>query len=241
MSFNVEKNVDELVKWIREIIKNANAKGAVIGVSGGKDSGACLGLLVRALGKENVFGVLMPNGVQNDIDDSEDICRDLDVSYTKVDIKNAYDGIVNSIGFLSNSESFVNINPRLRMTVLYAIAAEKNYLVCGTGNRSESYVGYFTKWGDGGHDFNPIGNFTTEEVIAIGDYLNLSKAVMHKTPSDGISGLSDEEKLGFAYNDVNRFLENGEIPNKEIEKLIIKKHEQNTHKLIMPPKFEKIN
>lgn len=240
MSFNVEENVKELVKWIRDTIGNANAKGAIIGVSGGKDSGVCLGLLVKALGKENVFGVLMPNDIQSDINDSENICKSLGIEYTIVNIKEAYDGVVNAIGFLSETESFVNINPRIRMTVLYAIATEKNYLVCGTGNKSEGYVGYYTKWGDGAHDFNPIGNFTTDEVVQIGDYLNLPSEIIHKTPSDGISGFSDEEKLGFTYSDINAYMEYGKLSNKEVENLIKSKHERNIHKLSMPPKFTKI-
>lgn len=240
MKINLEKNIDAICIWLKDYLKQSGSKGYVIGISGGKDSAVVATLLVKAVGKENVIGVLMPNGTQSDISDSIAVCEDLDIKYETINIKPAFDGILSVLPTTNNTETKVNINPRLRMTVLYAVASEHNYLVAGTGNKSETYVGYYTKWGDGAYDINPIADFTTEEVVMMGDILGSYKGAVHKTPSDGISGTTDEDKLGFLYKQVNEFMENGNIEDKEAESKIIKKHSQNQHKRQMPPTFKKI-
>lgn len=240
MKLDLEKNVDAICAWLRDYLKSSGAKGFALGISGGKDSAVVAALAVRAVGKENVFGVLLPNGEQSDISDSIAVCEKLGIEYKIVNVKNAYDGLVEAISPINNRETAINIVPRLRMTTIYAIASEKNYLVIGTGNKSESFVGFFTKFGDGGYDLNPIADFTTEEVVALGKFLGAYDGAILKTPSDGISGTSDEEKLGFTYNEVNEFIENQSISDKEHEKQIIKKHTQNEHKRQMPPTFKKI-
>jgi NAD+ synthase len=239
-NFNAEKTCKAIINWIRDYFKaQPFTKGAVIGISGGKDSTVTAKLLVEALGKERVFGVLMPNGEQKDIADSLRVVDILGINYKTVNIEKAYKGILDGIGEEALSmDAKINIAPRLRMTTLYAIGTSLHYRVCGTGNKSEGFVGYTTKWGDNAFDFNPIGDLTTEEVVAIGDYLGLPYELTHKIPSDGLSGQSDEEKLGFTYRQLNDYIENGSSGDTEIDEKIKLKHEYNKHKRILPPKYE---
>lgn len=240
MRGNFDANIikDNIISWVKEYFNNQPfAKGAIIGISGGKDSTVASKLLVEALGKERVFGVLMPNGEQKDIEDSLRVVKDLGIGYKIVNINEAYNGLVNAIGNNLEEQSLINIPPRLRMTILYAIGTSLGYRVCGTGNKSESYVGYTTKWGDNAYDFNPIGDLTTDEVIAVGDSLGLAYDLVHKTPSDGLSGKTDEDNLGFSYDDVNKIIEGGTCGNIELDDKIKNKHIYNNHKRELPPKY----
>lgn len=239
--FNAEKECENIINWIREYFKaQPNAEGAVIGISGGKDSSVTAKLLVEALGKGRVFGVLMPNGQQKDIGDSLRVVDFLGIDYKVVNVEKAYNGLLAAIQENSLSvDAKINIPPRLRMTTLYAIGASMHYRVCGTGNKSEGFVGYTTKWGDNAFDFNPIGDLTTEEVVAAGDCLGLPYELVHKTPSDGLSGKSDEERLGFSYQQVNEYMENGSCGDKETDEKIRLKHEYNKHKGKLPPKYDR--
>lgn len=239
-NFNASKECKNIIKWIRQYFENQpSAKGAIIGISGGKDSSVVAKLLVEALGEERVFGVLMPNGEQKDIADSLRVVDILGINYKVVNIQKAYNGILEGIQDDDLSiDAKINISPRLRMTTLYAIGASMNYRVSGTGNKSEGFVGYTTKWGDNAFDFNPIGNLTTEEVIALGDSLGLPYELVHKTPSDGLSGKSDEEKLGFSYKQINEYIEKGSCGDVEIDKKIKLKNEYNKHKGELPLKYK---
>jgi NAD+ synthase len=239
-NFNASKECENIINWIRDYFKNnPSAKGAIIGISGGKDSSIVAKLLVEALGKERVFGVLMPNGVQKDISDSLRVVDILGINHKIVNIEKAYNGLLEGIVEDDLSiDAKINIPPRLRMTTLYAIGSSMHYRVCGTGNKSEGFVGYTTKWGDNAFDFNPIGDLTTEEVIAMGDSLGLPHELVHKTPSDGLSGKSDEEKLGFTYKQINDYIEKGSCGDMEIDEKIRLKHEYNTHKGELAPKYE---
>lgn len=238
--FNAEKVCKDIINWIRDYFNaQPGAKGAVIGISGGKDSTVTSKLLVEALGKERVFGVLMPNGQQKDIADSLRVVETVGINYKIVNIEKAYRGLLEAISEDNLSvDAKTNIPPRLRMTTLYAIGANLHYRVCGTGNKSEAFVGYTTKWGDNAFDFNPIGNLTTDEVVAIGDYLGLPYDLVHKTPNDGLSDQSDEGKLGLTYKQINEYIENGTCGDKEVDEKIRFKHEYNKHKGILPPKYE---
>ena len=238
-NFNASKECENIIKWIREYFENhPSAKGAIIGISGGKDSSIVAKLLVEALGKERVFGVLMPNGIQKDISDSLRVVDILGINHKIVNIEKAYNGLLD--GILEDNLSIdakINISPRLRMTTLYAIGSSMHYRICGTGNKSEGFVGYTTKWGDNAFDFNPIGDLTTDEVIAIGDCLGLPYELTHKTPSDGLSGQSDEEKLGFTYKQINDYIEKGSCGDMEIDEMIRLKHEYNRHKRELAAKY----
>ena len=251
--FDAEFYKDSVIDWIKNWFENqsGNAKGIIIGISGGKDSTVAAALCVKAIGKDKVLGVLMPNGEQKDIEDSIEICEFLGISYRVVDIQPAYDAIYNMIRYSKNSmvnkniDSFfplsnhtlTNIPPRIRMTTLYAIGQEIGYRVCGTGNASEAYVGYFTKWGDGAHDFNPIANFTTDEVVALGHALGLPSHLVDKVPSDGLCGKTDEDNLGFTYKELNAYLHGNESIDKETIEKIEKLHIYNLHKRDPIPRF----
>lgn len=240
MDFNVEQNITECTNWIKEYLHSSGADGFVLGISGGKDSAVVASLLVKAVGKEKVFGVMMPNGEQSDISDSQKVCETLGIEHTTVNINSAYEQMLSILPSTNVRETKINILPRLRMTTLYAIASERKSLVVGTGNLSERFVGYFTKWGDGACDLNPIGEFTTEEVVELGKHLGTFEGALLKKPSDGISGSTDEDKLGFTYKSINDYIENNSIDDKEIEQKIVTKHNQNKHKAQLPPIFKRV-
>ena len=255
----MEKKYKEIVSFLKEYQERTCVKGYVLGCSGGKDSTVVAKLLVDAIGKENVLGVLMPNGEQKDIEDSKRVCELLDIDYTIVNISNAYESMIDGIqsvydsnlpnihgGYTKNGRSLLisdkaltNIPPRIRVTILYAIAQSLGYLVCGTGNKSEAFVGWFTKWGDGACDIDPIAHLTCTEVIELGDYLGLPYDLVHKTPADGLTGKSDEENLGFTYTEIDRLIYKQEFlvntgyiiePFTDREKEILKMHDRAYHK-----------
>lgn len=223
---HVYKNI---IKFLKEYQESTYTNGYILGVSGGKDSTIVAKLLVDAVGKENVLGVLMPNGEQKDIEDSKRVCELLDIDYTIVNISDAYESMIDGIqsvydsnlpnihgGYTKNGrnlsisdKALTNIPPRIRMTILYAIAQSLGYLVCGTGNKSERMIGWFTKWGDGACDINPIAHLTCTEVIALGDYLELPYDLVHKTPADGLTGKSDEENIGLSYAVIDHLITHG--------------------------------
>lgn len=250
---NVEKLTNEVVAWIQDWFNNksGNAKGVILGISGGKDSTIVAALCAKALGKDKVCGVLMPNREQRDIDDAIEICKFLGIRYRIVNIASIVEALNNSIRFspayYENEEmdkffplsahTQTNIPPRVRMTILYAIGQELGYRVVGTGNFSERFIGYFTKWGDGACDFNPVGLLNTEEMIAIGNYLNLPGHLVNKEPTDGLCGKTDEENLGYSYEDINTFSIYKTCGDEEIDKKIEKAHLYSQHKLIPIPMF----
>lgn len=233
--FDAKLETQNCIEWIKNWFDNesGNAKGVIIGISGGKDSTVVAALLCKALGRDRVFGVLMPNGNQHDIDDSKQICKLLFIDYVVVNIDQVYTSILDCItkeGIGISAHTKTNIPPRIRMTALYAIGQEKGYRVAGTGNLSERYIGYSTKWGDTANDFNPIANFVTDEVIAIGRELDLPAELIEKTPEDGLSGKTDEENLGFTYKQLNKYIRTGICEDKEVKLKIDKLHKYNTHK-----------
>lgn len=236
-----KKMIDDLIKWIRDYVKGAKADGVVIGMSGGKDSTIVGKLCTEALGKENVYGLILPNGEMSDIDDAIEACKVIGMKYSIINIADAYNSILDGVkenleNKTLSSVTTINTAPRIRMTMLYAYAGSKNYLVVNTSNLSETMVGYSTKWGDNVGDFAPIANFTKGEVCEIGMMLNLPKHLVVKIPSDGLSGKSDEEKLGFSYAELDEYIRTGK-KGKNFD-VIDKKHKIADHKIKPIPKFE---
>ena len=239
--FNAEKVKNQCVEWIRNFFEE-NGKGcnAVVGISGGKDSSVAAALCVEALGKERVIGVLMPCGAQNDIDMAELLVKHLDIKHYVVNIKDAVEGLKNSMpkDLEISSQTVTNIPPRVRMTTLYAISQSCNGRVCNTCNLSEDWVGYSTRYGDAAGDFSPMSHLTVTEVKEIGRLLGLPDVLVDKVPIDGLCGKTDEENLGFTYAELDVYIRTGVIEDKDKKEIIDKKHKMNLFKLELMPSFK---
>lgn len=241
MSFDAVRVKNDLVEWIKNWFSE-NGKGCkgVLGISGGKDSSVVAALLVEALGKENVVGVLMPNGEQFDIDVSIALCEFLDIEYYTVNIHNAYYGIISELeksGVEINAQATTNLPPRLRMSAVYAVSQSVNGRVANTCNLSEDWVGYATRYGDGAGDFSPLSNLTVQEVKAVGRALGLPDKFVEKVPIDGLCGKTDEDNLGFTYATLDRYIREGICEDEEIKAKIDRLHEMNLFKLRLMPSF----
>ena len=240
--FDAVKVKDKCVLWIRDFFER-NGKGcnAVVGISGGKDSSVVAALCVEALGRERVIGVLMPQGVQPDIEAAYLLVNHLGIKHYVVNIKNAVDDVLKSISALPeiSRQTRVNLPARIRMATLYAVSQSINGRVANTCNLSEDYVGYATRYGDGAGDFSPLCNLTVTEVKEIGRVLGLPEILITKTPIDGLSGKSDEENLGFTYDVLDRYILTGEISDLEIKEKIDRLHMLNRFKIETIPGFRK--
>ena len=241
MAFNVEKVTNDLVKWLNDWFdENGPGCNAVIGISGGKDSSVTAALCVRALGADRVIGVLMPNGEQYDINVSEALVQHLGIRSYVVNIKDAYDGVVRAAqaaGVELSNQSYINLAPRIRMSTLYAVSQSYNGRVINTCNLSEDWVGYSTRYGDSVGDVCPLGKLTVAEVKEMGTYLGLPDMFVHKVPSDGLCGKTDEDNLGFTYAVLDRYIRTGEIDDPETKALIDRKHKMNLFKLELMQTF----
>ena len=241
--FDANREIRKVIMWIQNwFIENGPTANAVIGISGGKDSTIIAKLLVDALGKDRVIGVMMPNGVQPDISDSERVIEFLGIKGYEVNIYDQYNAEVSALreaGIEPTKDTLINIGPRLRMTTLYAIAQSlpNGGRVCNTCNASEDYIGYSTKYGDAAGDFSPCADFTVTEMLQIGDALGLPYELVHKTPSDGLCGKTDEDNLGFTYAELDKYIETGFIKDLEKKAIIDRKHRLNLHKLKTIPTY----
>ncbi|MCL2183570.1 MAG: NAD(+) synthase [Chitinispirillia bacterium] len=240
--FDAMRIKDGAVSWIREYF---GQKGigccAVVGISGGKDSSVTAALCAEALGKDRVFGVLMPRGEQYDIDISRELVSILGIKHCVVNIKECADALLSSInatGLTMTRQAEVNTPARIRMATLYAVSAIVNGRVVNTCNMSEDWVGYSTKFGDSAGDLSPLANLTVTEVRAIGRELGLPPKIVDKVPEDGLSGLSDEENLGFTYAVLDRYIREGACGDPVVKEKIDTLHKQNLHKLQLMPCFE---
>lgn len=238
--FDAAKTTKDVVQWIRDFF-DQNGKGcnAIVGISGGKDSSVAAALCVEALGKERVIGVLMPCGVQPDIEYARLLVNHLGIQSFEVNIQDAVEGLKRSLPkeMELSPQTLTNLSPRIRMTTLYAIGQSNNGRVVNTCNLSEDYVGYSTRYGDAAGDFSPLCKLTVAEVKAIGTYLKLPAELVEKVPSDGLCGKTDEDNLGFTYEVLDRYIRTGICEEEEIKKKILRKHEQNLFKLEMMPGF----
>lgn len=237
--FNAEKVKNECVKWIRDFFeKNGKGCNAVVGISGGKDSSIVAALCVEALGRDRVIGVLMPNGEQADIDKALMLVDFLKIKHYIVNIKDAVDGLIKSIPFELSEQSLTNLPPRIRMSTLYAVSQSNNGRVANTCNLSEDWVGYSTRYGDSVGDFSPCSNITVDEMKQIGRLIGLPAELVDKVPTDGLCGKTDEEKLGFTYAELDRYIRTGEIDNPVSKERIDRLHKLNLFKLELMPIFD---
>lgn len=252
MEFNVLEIKKQLVSWIRNWFeKNGKGCNAIIGLSGGKDSTIMAALCVEALGKEHVIGVGIPDKGQ-DLHDADKIAEYFGIRFVEVNIGQLTDiykrmfieiggqkTIMNDKnGFTMTKQTEQNIPPRLRMVTLYAISQSMNGRVMGTCNLSENYIGYFTKFGDGAADVEPFANLTVTELLEIGDLIGLPYEWVHKTPSDDLPhSKSDEEKFGFSYEVLDKYIRTGVCENQKIKEKIDKMHKNNLFKLQLIDSF----
>lgn len=241
--FDAKKVKNECVEWIRDWFdKNGNGCNAIVGISGGKDSSIVAALCVEALGKDRVFGVLMPNGEQSDISYSHMLVEHLGIDNCVVNIHNSILNLKHEIkpqlGDRWSAQTSTNLPARIRMAALYAVSQTLNGRVANTCNLSEDWVGYATRYGDAAGDFSPLSNLTVTEVKAIGYELGLPPEFIDKTPSDGLSGKTDEDNLGFTYDVLDKYIRTGEIADEDTKKKIDAMHEKNLFKLQLMPSFE---
>lgn len=244
--FDAKKEVERIIEFIRNYYKKNNLKGAIIGISGGKDSGVVAGLFTKALGKENVIGVTLPcHSRKSDRNDALEVSKKFGFKLYNFDLSGVFDsfkGQVKEMIEVSEEElvnSDINLKPRLRMATLYYFAAmfsainKGGYLVAGTSNKCELYVGYFTKGGDSVQDISVLADFTVDEVIKIGEVIGVPSQVLYKVPDDGLSSLSDEEKLGVKYREIADYMDGVSI-DETSAKIIRNLHKKNQHKFKIP-------
>lgn len=229
-----KEEFERRVAFIRSLLAESGAKGVVYGNSGGKDS-ALVGILCKAA-CENTVGVILPcssaRNYEQDTFDAIEVAAQYRIEVRTVDLAKTREALIQSVGISTelNSAALTNIAPRLRMTALYAIAASENRLVAGTGNRSEAYVGYFTKWGDGAHDFNPIADLTVTEIYEFLRYLDAPEVILTKAPSAALfDGQTDESEMGVTYAELDAHIRGEAIADDKRAK-IERLHAASEHK-----------
>lgn len=228
----VDKIKDDCVQWIKSwFLKNGHKCNAIVGISGGIDSSVVAALCVEALGKNRVIGVLMPNGVQSDIEYAYKLVNHLGIESIEINIKDSVDNIKNQIENVSG-QTIINLPARIRMSTLYAVSQSNNGRVANTCNLSEDYIGYSTRYGDGVGDFSPLAKFTKSEVLLLASKLGLPKELIEKVPTDGLSGKTDEENFGFTYEQLDSHIRSHHLyDSSEVYKKIVELHEKNKFKL----------
>lgn len=239
-NFDVKKIKNEIVEWIRNWFEeNGKDCNAVVGISGGVDSSVVTALCVAALGKDRVFGIKMPCGEQSDIEYANMLIKHLEIKSYTMNIREAVTGINNQFpdDIKISDQTTINLPARIRMATLYAISQSLNGRVVNTCNMSESYVGFDTRYGDSAGDLSPLANLTKTEVIALAKELGLPDELVHKTPQDGLTGLTDEQSFGFSYSELDAYIRDGIEPNEEVKTKIDSMHEKNLFKLQPMPSF----
>jgi NAD+ synthase len=242
LMFDAKRIKNEIVQWIRDYFdENGKDCCSVVGISGGKDSAVTAALCVQALGVDRVYGVLLPQGEQRDISVSYEVVKHLGIKHYVINIKDSVDALyasMNEGGAALNKQAKINTPARIRMTALYAVSAIVDGRVANTCNLSEDWVGYATKFGDGAGDFSPLSHLTVTEVKAIGRELGLPLKFIDKLPEDGLSGLTDEENLGFTYDVLDRYIREGVCEDTLVKDRIDRLHKCNLHKLSLMKAFE---
>lgn len=240
-TFDARQVKEDVILWIRDWFdRNGPGCNAVVGISGGKDSSVVAALCVQALGRARVVGVLMPNGTQTDISDSHTLCDFLGIRKIVLPVTDGVAGVMDALtvaGLEPTRDARVNLPPRIRMASLYAVAQCLNGRVANTCNLSEDWVGYSTRYGDSAGDFCPLAHLTVSEVRAIGRLCGLPASLVEKTPSDGLSGKSDEDNLGFTYAVLDSYIRTGVCDDPDVRQRIDQLHQKNAFKLAMPESF----
>lgn len=234
----MESLAKRLSNWIENKVTEAKAKGVVLGLSGGIDS-AVVAILCKKVFFKNTLALVMPcHNINKDIEDALGLVKKFNISYKIIDLSEIYDSFISLLEIKEKKANFklakANIKPRLRMITLYYFANKLNYLVIGTGNKSELMVGYFTKYGDGGVDILPLGNLLKSQIIELAEYLEIPQKIIQKPPSAGLwEGQTDEGEMGISYDQLDKYIKTGQLDNQGVEekiqkKIILSKHKRNT-------------
>lgn len=227
--------MEKLIKWIKDYVTNAGAKGLVFGLSGGIDSAVIAALAKKAF-PDDSLGIIMP--IDSNPEDEQDarlVAEALDLKIEKVDLTNTFNTFVESSFNSENNMAVSNIKPRLRMTTLYYYAQDRNYLVCGSSNKSEFYIGYYTKFGDSGVDMLPLAAILKTDIFKMAKELGIPEKIINKKPSAGLwEGQTDEDEMGFSYDDLDAHIK-GEKINKDVAEKIDRMHKNSNHKRAFPP------
>jgi len=237
----METLVQKLCVWMEDKVIEAKAKGIVFGLSGGLDSTVVAALSIRIFPQDTLAIIIPCHSLEADINDALDFINKFNIPYKIINLSKVYDSLIHLLNDKEKEESFklaeANIKPRLRMTTLYYFANELNYLVAGTGNKSELMIGYFTKYGDGGADILPLGNLLKSQVRELAKYLGIPKKIINKPPSAGLwEGQTDEKEIGISYEQLDKYIRTGRSINKIIEKKIQDKITKSAHKRTTPEK-----
>ena len=238
------KEFADRVSYIRELVEKSGVSGIVYGNSGGKDC-SLVGILCK-FACENTVGIMMPcaskRNFEQDMKDAKEVSEHFGIQSRVIDLTDVRQCEMDRLSAITTltPAAVNNIAPRLRMTTLYAVAASENRLVAGTGNRSEAYMGYFTKWGDGACDFNPISDLTATEVIEFLKWLTAPACVINKAPSAGLfDGQTDEAEMGVSYNAIDTYILTGEASERD-KKVIDRFHRVSEHKRSGISVFKKV-
>ena len=244
-----KQTISKIQNWIKEYVNSAKIDGVVVGISGGIDSAVTSTLCVNALGKEKVIGLGLPcSSIPQDLNDAKELADTLGIRFIKIELTNVYDEFIRETTplFESSQMAIANLKPRLRMMAIYFVGQSSgNLLVAGTSNRTELAIGYFTKYGDGGVDFEPIGKLYKCEVRQLAKILNIPKQIIKKPPSAGLwEGQTDEGEIGMSYNDLDEIIYRIDynLSLNDLDKDKVKKIKlmmtSAEHKNKMPPAYE---
>ena len=238
----LEQYIDVIVKFMQDYLKDSHQDGYVLGLSGGIDSSAVAALALKAVGKEQLHCIMMPiNSLEDDLKDAITLAQDLDINYSVIDGSKAFNELVKefeSLGIELDASTKGNLKARIRMSILYAYGQKNRMLVLGTDNLDESYVGYFTKYGDGGVDLLPICRLTKEEVRNVASILGVRKELVERVPSAGLyEGQTDEKEMGILYKDLDAYLL-GQKVDEEVVNKIERLHRISEHKRVPIPRPE---
>ena len=244
---DMEKVSKDLIEWIREQLEVTGGNKIILGISGGKDSSVVAALAAKAIGPDNVYGVLMPDGVQQDIEYSHKLVDFLGINQINLNIENVTAAFKDLLaeakenGFCGDimRQTELNLPPRVRMTLVHALAQSiPEARVVNTGNLSEKWIGYTTVYGDNTGAFAPLGGLTSDEVMDLGVYLGLPDFLAFRAPSDGLTGKTDEDVIGFKYSVLNKYIRTGEIEDEKIKAEIDRRNKVNAFKFKPIPFFD---